>query len=106
MGIREKEVGVESWVDAQEQLGIDGGLVEEALQGAWTDADALGEPFVGVALMTQFVANKVAYVYLHSGCCLCAWLPNPHIKNPTTADKKEGEQSRLQLAVVGSTFYG
>ena len=69
MGIREKEVGVESLADAQEQLGIDGGLVEEALQGAWTDADALGEPFVGVALAAQLVADKVAYVYLHVAIC-------------------------------------
>lgn len=72
LGVRLEEVAVEGLADAQEQLGIDGGLVEEALQGAWTDADALGEPFVGVALMTQFVADKVAYVYLHIAICCYA----------------------------------
>lgn len=36
--------------------------------------------------------------------CFCASGYRIHINIPTTADKKEGEQSRLQLAVVGLPF--
>ena len=65
MGIREKEVGAEGLADAEEQLGVDGGLVVEALQGARADADALGKPFVGMALSSQFFTNKRTYMYCH-----------------------------------------
>lgn len=75
--IREKEVDVEGQADAEEKLGIDGRLIVYALQSARSDTDAVGKPFVGVALAAQLVADKVAYMYLHSGCYLHAWLPIP-----------------------------
>ena len=66
-----KEVGVEDSADGEELLGVDRGAVEQALEGALGDADALHKPFVGVALAAEFVADKVAYMYLH-GVCHCA----------------------------------
>lgn len=72
MRIREKEVAVEGLADAEQQLGVDGRLVVYALQGARGDSDLVGEPFVGVTLSTEFVADKVAYVYLHIAICCYA----------------------------------
>ncbi len=67
--IRGKEIGVKGLADAEEQVGVDGGLVVDALKGARTDTDLVGKPFVGVALAAQLVADKVAYVYLHVAIC-------------------------------------
>lgn len=125
MGIREKEVGVESLADAQEHVGVDGGLVVETLQGARGDSDLVGEPFVGVTLSTEFVADKVAYVYLHIATCLVRRRPackgsgfaggTPAYHNvgyrfleqiPSTTDKKEGEQSRLPVCGRGIPLKG
>ena len=89
LGIRQKEVGVEGLADAEEQVGVDGGPVIEALQGARGDTDVVGKPFIGVALAAQLVADKVAYVYLHNGCYLCAWLPNPHKHSDDRRQKKK-----------------
>lgn len=69
LGVGLEKVGVESPADAEEQLGVDGGLVVETLQGARGDSDAVGKPLVGVALATQLVSDKVAYVYLHVAIC-------------------------------------
>lgn len=114
LGVRLEEVGVEGLADAEEQLGVDGGLVVEALQGARADADALGKPFVGMALAAQFVANKVAYVYLHIAICCYAdgdvRGPRPatdslsNFQRPQT--KKEGEQSRLPVCGRGLPLKG
>lgn len=68
---------MEGLADAEEQVGVNGGFVIDALQGARGDTDAVGKPLVGAALAAQFVADKVAYVYLHSGCCLGDVLPIP-----------------------------
>ena len=109
VGVVAEQVDAEGAADGEELLGVDGGFVEEFLEGARGDADAVGEPLVGVALAAQLVADKVSYVYLHEAICFCRrqaacvprWLPNP-----CTDDRrqKEGEQSRLQSAVVGITF--
>ena len=66
-----EEVCVKGFADVEQQLGIEGGFVEDALHRAGGDVDLLGEPLVGVALAAQFVVDNVTYVYLHSGCCLC-----------------------------------
>ena len=100
LGIAGEEVDAESTADEEELLGVDGGFVEQFLEGARGDADAVGEPLVGVARAAQLVADDVAYVYLHSGCCCALGYRIPY-DTPTTTDKKEGEQSRLQSAVVG-----
>ena len=99
VGIVVEEVGMKYYTDKKQLLCVNGRFVEQALQGALGDSDSVHQPFVGVTLAAEFVSDKGAYVYLHSSCYLCAWLPNPH-NIPTTANKKEGEQSRLQLAVV------
>lgn len=70
LGIRLEEVNVESLADAEEQLGVDGGFIVNALQGARTDTNSVGKPLVGVALAAEFIADKVAYVYLHIATCL------------------------------------
>ena len=103
LGIAGEEVDAESTADEEELLGVDGGFVEQFLEGARGDADAVGEPLVGVARAAQLVADNVADVYLHSGCC-CALDYRIPIYTPTAADKKEGEQFRLQSAAVESTF--
>lgn len=77
LGVGLEEVYVKGLADAEEQLGVDRRLVVYALQSARGDTDTVGKPFVGMALVAQFVADKVAYVYLHSGCYLHAWLPIP-----------------------------
>ena len=77
LGVGLEKVGVEGLADAEEQLRVDGRLVVDALQGARTDTDVVGKPLVGVALAAELVADKVAYVYLHSACCLCSLLPIP-----------------------------
>ena len=105
LGIAGEKVDAESTADEEELLGVDGSLVEQLLKGARGDVDLVGEPLVGVARAAQLVADDVAYVYLHSGCC-CALGYRIPCYTPTTTDKKEGEQSRLQSAVVGSTFCG
>ena len=74
-----KEIDSEGSADEEQLLGVDGGFVEEALQGALGHANAFHQPLVGVTLAAQFVANKVAYVYLHSGCYFlrveAGWMP-------------------------------
>ena len=92
--------------DNEQLMRVERGFVEQFLQGSRRDAYTLGQPCVGIALVAQFVADNVAYVYLHSGCYLRAWLPNPHKYSDGRRQKKEGEQSRLHLAVVGITFCG
>ncbi len=54
-------------------MGIDGGLVVDALQGTCGYANALGQPLVIMALAAKFIADKVTYVYLHRGaiCAAC-----------------------------------
>ncbi len=79
-------------------MGVDRGLVKQALQGASVDTQLVGEPLVGFSLTMQLVTNKVSYVYLHVGSLLCAVLPNPYMHSNDR--KKEGEQSRLHTAVV------
>lgn len=73
LGIGVEEVGAEGLTDAEEQLGVNRRLVVDALQGTWGDTNAVGEPFVGVALAAKFIADKVTYVYLHRGaiCAAC-----------------------------------
>lgn len=111
IGVVAEQVDAEGTADGEELLGVDAGFVEEFLEGARGDADAVGEPLVGVALAAQLVADKVSYVYLHEAICFChrqsACVPR-WLQNPYTDDRrqKEGEQSRLQSAVVGSTFCG
>ena len=79
LGIGLEEVGVESLADTEKELGVDGGLVVDALQGACGYADALGKPLIGAALPTQLVADDVAYMYLHSAICFCGHgTPCPH----------------------------
>lgn len=70
IGIDLKEVGTKGATDVEKEMGVEGGLVEYLLEVARGDANLLGEPGVGVALAAELVADKVAYVYLHSGCCL------------------------------------
>lgn len=84
-----KEISIKYFADAKELLCVDGGLVVEPLEGAAVDVQLVGEPLVGAALAAQLVADKVAYVYPHSGCCLCAWLPTPLniIQRPQTIKK-------------------
>jgi len=67
-----KEVFPEYSANAEELLRVDGRLVVQTLKSASVNVELVGEPLVGVPLTTEFVANKVAYVYLHSGCCLRA----------------------------------
>lgn len=57
LGVRLEEVAVEGLADAEQQLGVDGRLVVYALQGARSDTDLVGKPFVGVALATEFVSD-------------------------------------------------
>jgi len=72
-----EEVDIEDSADAEELLGVDGRMVEETLHGAAVDTQLVGQPLVGTALPMQLVADDGANMYLHSGCCLCAWLPIP-----------------------------
>lgn len=87
VGVVAEQVDAEGAADGEELLGVDAGLVEEFLEGAGGDADAVGEPLVGVARAAQFVADKVADVdLLHGGCRCCAGYRS---YTPTTADKKK-----------------
>lgn len=90
VGVVAEQVDAEGAADGEELLGVDAGFVEEFLEGARGDADAVGEPLVGVALAAQLVADKVAYMYLlHRGCYLCAWLPNPYkLRRPQTKRRR------------------
>lgn len=88
LGIVFKQVYTKYFADAKQLLGVDGGLVVQPLEGAAVDAQLVGKPLIGVALTAKFVANKVAYVYLHIAICFCgrtrgyaptaSVLPNPH----------------------------
>ena len=99
LGIKPKQVYTKYSADAQQLLCVDGGLIVEPLQCATIHVQLLGKPLVCMVLTAQFVADKVAYVYLHSGYyCALGYRIRTNIS--TTADKKEGEQSRLQCAVV------
>lgn len=102
-GIALKQVYSKYFADAEQLLGVNGGLNVKPLEGAAVDVQLVGEPLVGVVLATQFVADKVAYVYLHSGCCLCVWLPfiiihacmltiEPHINFVDQRHGKDGLQ--------------
>lgn len=89
VGVMAEQVDAEGAADGEELLGVDAGFVEEFLEGARGDADAVGEPLVGVALAAQLVADKVSYVNLHSGCFMCAWLPNPYkLRRPQTKRRR------------------
>lgn len=50
VGVVAEQVDTEGSADGEELLGVDAGLVEEFLECARGDADAVGEPLVGVAL--------------------------------------------------------
>lgn len=52
-----EEIGVEGLADVEEQLAVEGGLVEDALHRAWCDVNLPGKPLVGVALVAQLVAD-------------------------------------------------
>ncbi len=99
--VHAKEVCMKCIADTEEQLGVNGGLVVDALEGAGRGADLLGEPLIGITLAAELVAEKVAYVYLHDTICFYHVGYRFFIYTPTTADKKEGEQSRLLTAAVG-----
>lgn len=88
LGIAGEEVDTEGAADEEELLGVDGRFVEQFLEGARGGADAVGEPLVGVARAAQLVADDVADVYLHSGCC-CALGYRIPCYTPTTTDKKK-----------------
>ena len=87
-GIVLKEISIKYFADAEQLLGVNGGLIVKPLEGAAVDVQLVGEPLVGVALVAQFVTDKVAYVYLHSGCCLCVWLPIPYIHSSDCRQKR------------------
>lgn len=72
-----EKVGVEGFADYEQELCVNRWFVEQFLQCPWCHAYLLCQPRIGVALTTEFFADKVAYVYLHSGCHLCVWLPIP-----------------------------
>ena len=88
LGVAGEKVDSKGTADGEELPGVDGGLVEYLLKGARGDADLVCEPLVGVARAAEFVADKVAYVYLHSGCC-CALGYRIPIYAPTTTNKKK-----------------
>ena len=97
VGVVAEQVDAEGAADCEELLRVDAGFVEEFLEGAGGDADAVGEPLVGVALAAQFVADKVSYVYLHEAICFCRrqaacvprWLPNPYkLRRPQTKRRR------------------
>ena len=67
VGVGAEEIGMERGANGDQQVGVDGGLVEDFLQGAGGDANLFGQPCIGVALSTQFVADDGSYVYRHSG---------------------------------------
>lgn len=97
LGIAGEEVDAESTADEEELLGVDGGFVEQFLEGARGDADAVGEPLVGVARATQLVADDVADVYLHSGCCCALATESPSIpRRPQTKKKASNFVSSLR----------
>lgn len=91
---------MEGWADAEEQVGVNGGFVIETLQGASCNTNTVSEPFVGMALAAKFIADKVAYVYLHSGRLFVQPATDSLSIFRRPQIKKEGEQSRLQCAVV------
>ena len=107
VGVEAEQVDAEGAADGEELLGVDGGFVEEFLEGARGDANAVGEPLVGVARAAQFVADKVSYVYLHEAICFCRrqpacvprWLPNPY-----TDDRKKRRRA-LSSPVCGRRNY-
>lgn len=49
LGVVDKEVFVEYFTYAQQEVCVDGRLVEEALHGAAFNAQLVGKPLVGVA---------------------------------------------------------
>ena len=67
LGVVSEHIDAEGLADDEQLLCVDRGFVEEFLEGARGDAYVCGEPGVGVPLAAQFVADKVAYVYLHGG---------------------------------------
>lgn len=87
LGIAGEEVDAKGAADEEELLGVNGRFVEQFLEGARGGADAVGEPLVGVARAAQLVADDVADVYLHSGCCCALGYRIPYY-TPTTTDKK------------------
>lgn len=88
-GIVYKQVYSKYFADTEELLGVDGRFVVEPLEGAAVNVQLVGEPLVGAALTAQLVADKMAYVYLHSDCCLCAWLPIPYTNSDDRRQKKK-----------------
>lgn len=62
VGVVAEQVDTEGAAYGEELVGVDGGVVEELLQGARGDADVVGEPLVGVVRVAQLVADKVADV--------------------------------------------
>lgn len=88
LGVVGEKVFVEYFAYAQQEVGVDGRLVEEALHGAALYAQLVGEPLVGVARAAQFVADEVAYVYLHSGCCLRVGYRSPYLLSDDHRQKR------------------
>ena len=84
-----KEVFPKYSANAEELLRVDGRLVVQTLKSASVNVELVGEPLVGVPLAAEFAADKVAYVYLHSGCCLRAWLPIPYMHSDNHRQKKK-----------------
>lgn len=84
-----KEIFSKYSANAEELLRIDGRFVVQTLKSASVNVELVSEPLVGSSLATEFVADKVAYVYLHSGCCLRAWLPIPYMHFDDHRQKKK-----------------
>lgn len=88
LGIAGEKVDPKGTADNKELLGVDGGFVEEFLEGAGGDVDLVGEPLVGVARAAEFVADDVADVYLHRGC-YCALATESFDKPRRSQTKKK-----------------
>lgn len=84
-----KEIFSKYSTNAEELLRVDGRLVVQTLKCASVNVELVGEPLIGVTRAAEFVADKVAYVYLHSGCCLRAWLPIPYMHSDDHRQKKK-----------------
>ena len=85
-----EKIFVKNFADAQQLLRVDGRFVVQALQSAPVDMQLLGEPSVCAVLAAQFIADKIAYVYLHS-FTICA-LGYRFLVCFSTTTKKKGER--------------
>ena len=71
-GIMLEEVCSEYTTNTKQLLCVQGWPVEKPLQSAFGHTDTVHKPFVGVSLAAEFVADKVANVYLHCSCLFVA----------------------------------